>query len=90
VARHDLEAARFLSNWIDLKQKDGMIQALYNNWVLGRDARSRRPRWSVLRNAPKTLQHGAAVSVLLRVLIMAALVRRPMWSIDLQRQRRRL
>jgi len=50
VARHDLEAARFLSNWIDLKQKDGTIQALYNHWVLGRDARSRRPRWSVLRN----------------------------------------
>jgi ABC-type amino acid transport substrate-binding protein len=50
VARHDLEAARFLSNWIDLKQKDGTIQALYNHWVLGRDARSPRPRWSVLRN----------------------------------------
>jgi len=50
VARHDLEAARFLSNWIDLKQKDGTIQAVYNHWVLGRDARPPRPRWSVLRN----------------------------------------
>jgi Na+/H+-dicarboxylate symporter/ABC-type amino acid transport substrate-binding protein len=50
VARHDLEAARFLSNWIDLKQKDGTITALYDHWVLGRDARPRAPRWSVLRN----------------------------------------
>ena len=41
VARHDVEAARFLSNWIDLKQKDGTIQALYDHWVLGRDAQSR-------------------------------------------------
>jgi hypothetical protein len=50
VARHDVEAARFLSNWIDLKRKDGTIQALYDHWVLGRDARPPRPRWSVLRN----------------------------------------
>ncbi len=50
VARHDIEAARFLSNWIDLKQKDGTIQALYDHWILGRDVRPKAPRWSVLRN----------------------------------------
>ncbi len=50
VARHDLEFARFLGTWIDLKQKDGTIQALYDHWILGRDAQPPRPRWSVLRN----------------------------------------
>ena len=50
VARHDVEAARFLSNWIDLKRKDGTIQSLYDHWVLGRDARRTEPRWSVVRN----------------------------------------
>jgi len=50
VARHDLEFARFLGTWIDLKKKDGTIQALYDHWILGRDARPPRPRWSVLRN----------------------------------------
>ena len=50
VARHDIEAARFLSNWIDLKTKDGTINALYEHWVLGRDARPKAPRWSILRN----------------------------------------
>jgi hypothetical protein len=50
VARHDIEAARFLSNWIDLKTKDGTIKALYDHWVLGRDARPKTPRWSILRN----------------------------------------
>jgi Na+/H+-dicarboxylate symporter/ABC-type amino acid transport substrate-binding protein len=50
VASHDVEMARFLSNWIDLKQKDGTIRALYDHWVLGREARPRTPRWSVLRN----------------------------------------
>ncbi len=39
VARHDLEFARFLGTWIDLKQKDGTIQALYNYWILGQPPR---------------------------------------------------
>ena len=50
VARHDVETARFLSNWVDLKSKDGTIQSLYNHWVLGLDARPPKKRWSVLRN----------------------------------------
>ena len=50
VARHDLEMVRFLGTWIDLKRKDGTIQALYDHWILGSDVRSRRPHWSILRN----------------------------------------
>ncbi len=50
VARHDLEMARFLGLWIDLKRKDGTIQALYDHWILGKDAKARRPRWSILRD----------------------------------------
>jgi ABC-type amino acid transport substrate-binding protein len=50
VARHDLEFSRFLGTWIDLKKKDGTIQALYDHWILGRDVRPRQPRWSVVRN----------------------------------------
>jgi Na+/H+-dicarboxylate symporter/ABC-type amino acid transport substrate-binding protein len=50
VARRDLEMARFLGLWIDLKRKDGTIQALYDHWILGKGAGSRRPRWSILRD----------------------------------------
>jgi Na+/H+-dicarboxylate symporter/ABC-type amino acid transport substrate-binding protein len=50
VARHDVEAARFLGTWIDLKRKDGTIQALYDHWVLGRTAQAKPPRWSILRD----------------------------------------
>ena len=39
VGRHDLEMTRYLATWIDLKKKDGTIQALYEHWILGRDAR---------------------------------------------------
>jgi Na+/H+-dicarboxylate symporter/ABC-type amino acid transport substrate-binding protein len=50
VARHDVEAARFLSTWIDLKKKDGTIQALYDHWILGRGAKAKARRWSILRD----------------------------------------
>jgi Na+/H+-dicarboxylate symporter/ABC-type amino acid transport substrate-binding protein len=50
VSRHDVEAARFLSTWIDLKKKDGTIQALYDHWILGKDAKAETRRWSVLRD----------------------------------------
>jgi Na+/H+-dicarboxylate symporter/ABC-type amino acid transport substrate-binding protein len=38
VGRHDLELTRYLATWIELKKKDGTIQALYEHWILGRDA----------------------------------------------------
>ena len=50
VARRDQEFARFLGIWIDLQRKNGTIQALYDHWILGRDARPKQPHWSVIRN----------------------------------------
>ena len=46
----DLEMARFVDTWIDLVRKDGTIQELYDYWILGRTARGRAPRWSIVRN----------------------------------------
>ena len=50
VARKDIDFVRFLDRWIDLKRRDGTIQALYDHWILGKDARAHQPRWSILDN----------------------------------------
>src|SRR5262249_40377020 len=50
VGRHDLEMTRYLATWIDLKKKDGTIQALFQHWILGRDPGLRKHRWSILRD----------------------------------------
>jgi ABC-type amino acid transport substrate-binding protein len=50
VARHDEQWAAFLNTWIELKRRDGTIDALYRHWVLGKDAVARRPRWSIMRD----------------------------------------
>src|SRR5262249_561728 len=50
TARGDRELADFVNTWIDLKKKDQTIAALYDYWILGRNAVEQEPRWSVIRN----------------------------------------
>ena len=50
VARHDQPLANMVNTWIELKKRDGTIAALYDYWILGRNAAPKEPRWSVVRN----------------------------------------
>jgi Na+/H+-dicarboxylate symporter/ABC-type amino acid transport substrate-binding protein len=50
LARRDLALASFINTWIELKRRDGTIDALRRHWILGQDAAGHRPRWSVIRN----------------------------------------
>jgi Na+/H+-dicarboxylate symporter/ABC-type amino acid transport substrate-binding protein len=50
VPKGDVEMMEFVSNWIDLKRKDGTIDALYEYWMMGGASRPREPRWSVIRD----------------------------------------
>lgn len=40
----------FVSNWIELKRKNGTIDSLYEYWILGGGSRDREPRWSIILN----------------------------------------
>jgi hypothetical protein len=42
--------ATFVNTWIELKRKDGTIDALYKYWILGQNAAPKGPRWSIMRN----------------------------------------
>ena len=48
---HD-EAAlfTFVNTWIDLKRRDGTLDALYKYWILGEDPVPPHPRWSIMRD----------------------------------------
>jgi Na+/H+-dicarboxylate symporter len=50
VARGDQAFAVFLNTWIDLKKKDGTLDAAYRYWILGQNPSARAPRWSIIRN----------------------------------------
>ena len=40
----------FLNNWLQLKQKSGLIAKLYNKWILGAEAEQKKARWSMGRD----------------------------------------
>lgn len=50
VPKGDFEMMQFVSNWVELKQKEGTIDALYEYWMLGGAAKSYSPRWSVIKD----------------------------------------
>ena len=50
LARSDERWVRFINTWLDLKRRDGTIDALYRHWILGEHAARPKPRWSVVRN----------------------------------------
>ena len=50
MARGDAELVSLINTWIELKQKDNTIAALYDYWILGKNAVPKQPRWSVIRN----------------------------------------
>jgi ABC-type amino acid transport substrate-binding protein len=50
VAGRDQDWLRFINTWIDLKRRDGTVDALYAHWILGKQASKRQPRWSIIHN----------------------------------------
>lgn len=50
VAYRDQEFTDFVSHWIELQQKNGSIEKLYNHWILGKSVSNKQPRWSIIRD----------------------------------------
>ena len=50
LPKGDTEMVGFVSNWIDLKQKEGTVGELYDYWMLGGATRRSEPRWSIIRD----------------------------------------
>jgi ABC-type amino acid transport substrate-binding protein len=50
LAKGDAEWRNFLNTWIELKQKDGTIDRIYDHWIQGEAAETKAPRWSVIRD----------------------------------------
>ncbi len=50
IGERDERLRLFLNTWIDLLKRDGTVDELRDYWVYGRNAETRRPRWSIIRN----------------------------------------
>ena len=50
IAQQERGFGAFVNTWIELKQKDGTLDALFRYWILGQERGAGRPRWSVIRD----------------------------------------
>jgi ABC-type amino acid transport substrate-binding protein len=50
VAANDDQFARFLSNWVEFKKRDGTIDRLRDHWLFGKDSTVQGSRWSIARD----------------------------------------
>ncbi len=50
LPKGDTEMMAFVSNWIDLKTKEGTVDDLYEYWMLGGASQQAQPRWSIIRD----------------------------------------
>lgn len=50
MAHGSLELVEFIDTWIELKQRQGTIETLYDYWILGQGVVEKRLRWSVIRD----------------------------------------
>ena len=50
IARKDDGFTTVVNTWIDLRVKDGLVERLYNRWILGRSEEERKPRWSIVHD----------------------------------------
>lgn len=45
-----LQFSQFINTWLTLKKDNDFQQQVYNYWILGKNPKARKPRWSVIRN----------------------------------------
>ena len=50
IANRDAAMTSIVNTWIEQKRKDGTIDELFADWILGQESSPREPRWSVMRN----------------------------------------
>ena len=46
----DEELREFIKRWLELKRKSGLLDRLYDHWILGQQQEVKQPRWSVVRD----------------------------------------
>ena len=46
----DASFLTYMDTWLELSQKNGLMDLLYHYWILGEEHEAKTPRWSIMRN----------------------------------------
>ena len=50
VARDNASLQTFLNSWLAIQKSSGYVDKLYGYWILGENAKPKKPRWSVIKD----------------------------------------
>ncbi len=53
LPKGNLEYVQFINTWLDLKRENGFQQKVYDYWILGKNPKAQKPRWSVIKDVFK-------------------------------------
>jgi ABC-type amino acid transport substrate-binding protein len=50
LPKGQFDYTHYINTWIKLKKENAYLQRAYGYWILGKDPKAKKPRWSVIRN----------------------------------------
>ncbi len=50
LLRGNTEWSGFISTWVEMNTKNGLVDKLFQHWIGGGGAKPKEPRWSVIRD----------------------------------------
>jgi ABC-type amino acid transport substrate-binding protein len=50
LPKHQMEYTQFINTWLQLKKENGYIDKVYGYWILGKNPKAKKIRWSVIHN----------------------------------------
>lgn len=50
LPKGELDLVQYMNTWLNLTKESGMQDKVYNNWILGKNPKAKKPRWSVMKD----------------------------------------
>ncbi|MEI6895147.1 MAG: cation:dicarboxylase symporter family transporter [Colwellia sp.] len=50
LPKGQLDFMQYMNTWLKLKKENGFQQKVYDYWILGKNPKAKKPRWSVMRD----------------------------------------
>ena len=50
LPKAQLDYVQYINTWLKLKKENGLQEKVYDYWILGKNPKAKKPRWSVMKD----------------------------------------
>jgi ABC-type amino acid transport substrate-binding protein len=50
LPKAQLDYVQYINTWLKLKKENGLQKQVYDYWILGKNPKAKKPRWSVMKD----------------------------------------